>query len=707
VKYIPGIFKVKSTHPVTLIIIGVLAAVALAVFIWTGTISLKAYKMTIVAEEHTQGQLSGYYDLDNNGESEFLVLKTYGSEFPAVEYYEGRDKFIDVLRPYGTWFNDFPSFCFGDFDKDTLKELYLFTISNDSVLLNAYEPMGDNGHFIRNMYIDDIEEREGKRDLTLEGTYFQDDNKDGSQELVFLLRAGFSRSPRRLYEVDIVNQTLFRSENYAGGFQELLPVDLDQDGMMEFIAPANAIENFPLEDSSKKYNDNSAWCIAFANDLQDVVFDLEFTENKPYVQCCQLEDDSGQVLILMVSEHNKNRLHLMKYSFQGVLLAQKEIYQETYLRMLNKPDNNSKNIVLTDMDNLFCYDSDFNLVETKESYGIPCTLLDFFGFKELTDFQIFKKGHQVILSDRNLEVQGRIHLRDHSVSKFISVSVISKESDDSFVCCLSTQLDGDFIIKVEKRKFEHIGIHFNVLLYFLFFAFFYGIFRIQFFFFNQRIISEQKIHSLQLQSVQNQLQPHFTFNVLNTIGSLIYKNEKETAYEYLNYFSDMLRSTLVSGKQTDWMLDEELRFIETFVAMENLRFDNRFNFILNISSETDISFMIPKLMVQTYVENAISHGLMHKKDDCTLKVNMDTDDSHVVIVVEDNGVGRLASEKLQKDNGGHGNEILNNYMELYNRINKTKFVFTVTDLFNDAGNASGTRISLLIPKDYSKNIMLR
>ncbi len=704
VKFISSLFTRRYYYPITLAIIGVLAGVALAIFIWSDVVSLEPYKMSVVSEVLSQGQITGYYELDGEGDTEYLVLKTYGSEFPAVELYEGREKFVDVLRPHGTWFNNFPSYCMGDYDQDMLIELYLFTISNDSILLNAYEPYGDKRHFIRNLFIDHIEEREGKRDLTLEGNYFQDDNKDGKQELVFLLRAGFSRSPRRLYELDIASQTLIRGENYAGGFHELLPADLDQDGRMEFIIAANALENYPPNDTSKKYNDYSAWFVAFTNDLQDVIIDYEFNESKPYIYCSLLKDNSGEVIILMVSEFSENLLHLFKYSFQGELLARKDIYQERHMRILNKPDNDLENIVLTDMQNLFIYNENLELIDTKKAFGFPCTLEDIFEFKKLTGFQLFQKGHQLILADSVFDIQGRIDLRDHSISKSISVSVVSKENDDSFVFSLSTKLDGDFIIAVEKRRFKHAGVYLNLMIYILFYGLFYLIFRIQFFFFNRRLISEQKIHTLQLQTVQNQLQPHFTFNVLNTIGSLIYKNEKESAYEYLNYFSDMLRSTLMSGNQSDWMIDEEIKFINTYVAMENLRFDNKFDFNLIVSPDIDLSLKVPKLMVQTYVENAVSHGLMHKRSDCKLSVDINSDDSHILIGIEDNGIGRMAAEKLENNHGGYGNEILNNYMEVYNKINKTKFTFMVTDLFAEGGKAGGTKVYLWIPRDYSGNI---
>ena len=108
-------------------------------------------------------------------------------------------------------------------------------------------------------------------------------------------------------------------------------------------------------------------------------------------------------------------------------------------------------------------------------------------------------------------------------------------------------------------------------------------------------------------------------------------------------------------------------------------------------------------MVQTFVENAISHGLMHKKDDCRLSVNIEGDETYIVVTVEDNGIGRFAAGKLQRHNVGHGNDILDNYVEVYNKINRTKFNYTVTDLYSNDGKSEGTKVTLWIPRDYSLN----
>ncbi len=706
-KYIPVLFRTRYYYPITLAIVGVLAGIALAVFIASDVISMEEYKMTLVSEERSLGDMTGYYDLDNDGKSEFLLFKSYGGRFPALEYYENRDQFIDVIRPRGSWFNNIPSFCLGDHDQDSLNEIYMFSISNDSILLNAYEPYGNDGHFLVDVYLDQCGRVEGKNDIVMQSYAFHDDNGDGKLEFTFLLRAGFSLTPRRLYRLDIQNQILEKGLNCAAGFTKILPIDLDRDGKMDYLATANALKNFSEKDSIKPFNDNSGWLIGFSNDLKDVIFANEFPTNKPYLFSCIREDEEGEYLLLLEFDQTNNQVYLKKYNFLGELMKEKQIFHESYVRLVNGQGFNMEDIVITDYDHLYRYDDDLNLIEKHELYGVPNTWIDDFEFVRSTGFQVFQKDRKLYLVDSKLNKLGELVFKHHIMSPDLSVSLISKESEQSFRFSIRTVSDGEFIIDVSKRKFRHLEILFNILVYFVFFGLFYGVFRFQYFFFNQRMVTEQKIHALQLQNVQNQLQPHFTFNVLNTIGSLIYKDEKDAAYEYLNHFSDMLRSALVTGKQADWMIDEELHFIKTYVAMENLRFDNKFDFILEISPNTDISYHVPKLMIQTFVENAISHGLMHKKDDCRLKLTIGEDNKHIIVEIDDNGIGRFESGKLQRNHVGHGNKILENFMEVYNKINKTKFIFTTTDLFTGDGKARGTLVGLWIPKDYSGNTKIQ
>lgn len=682
----------------------VMAGIALAIFNWAEVLSLEPYKMSILREENGQGQVSGYYELNNEAEAEYLVLKTYGSDFPAVEIYHEREQFIDVIRPKGTWFNEFPSFCFGDHDQDGFNEIYLFTLVTDSILLNAYEPLGDQGHFIVNQQIGICGSIDGKSDITLESSYFNDDNGDGFEEFVFVLRAGFSLSPRRFYKLDIQNGQLTKGINSAAGFKDIFPADLNHDGRMDYAISANALENYPRDDSTTKYNDNSAWFLAFNNELDTTLLEIEFSRNKTHLDFCIREEGEEENIVLLVYELSGQQVSLMKYNFKGELIKSQEIFHERYLSVLNNVDTRLGSIVLSDMIDLYCYDDDLKYICQKESYGVPVTLKDRFDFLEYTGFHVFHIDQEVYLVDSALNKLGKLKLKDYGLSNALSLSLVSWKSDRSFLFSIRTISDGEFLINVTKRRIGRPGLLVNILAFIVFYALFYTVFGVQHYYVNRRMVSEQRIHSLQLQTVQNQLQPHFTFNVLNTIGSLIYKDEKEAAYEYLNHFSDMLRSALVADKQSDWMIDEELRFIKTFVAMENLRFDDRFAFELEIDQGVDISFHLPKLMVQTFVENAVTHGLMHKKEDCRLELSISEDETHIVIVVEDNGIGRKEAAKLQRNHTGRGNSILKNYMEVYNRIHKLKFSFSIADLYTEEGKARGTKVSLWIPKDYTANM---
>ncbi|HRZ77687.1 MAG TPA: histidine kinase, partial [Bacteroidales bacterium] len=87
----------------------------------------------------------------------------------------------------------------------------------------------------------------------------------------------------------------------------------------------------------------------------------------------------------------------------------------------------------------------------------------------------------------------------------------------------------------------------------------------------------QRMQSLELLTLKNQVTPHFVFNAINSIGSLIYRDKKEQAYRYLGQFSDLLRSSLTSSNHASVALEEELAFIRNYLELEKLRFDTRFD----------------------------------------------------------------------------------------------------------------------------------
>ena len=154
-----------------------------------------------------------------------------------------------------------------------------------------------------------------------------------------------------------------------------------------------------------------------------------------------------------------------------------------------------------------------------------------------------------------------------------------------------------------------------------------------------------KISELELKVVKSQMNPHFISNCLAAIQELIYKNEIDTAGQYIAKFSYFLRKVLDYSDKNYITISEELEIIKLNVELEQLRFKNKFEFKLNISKDIDIDdILIPSLITQPFIENAIWHGLLpligHRPPE--LKINIFLHNNLPIIEIEDNGVGRIS-----------------------------------------------------------------
>ena len=110
------------------------------------------------------------------------------------------------------------------------------------------------------------------------------------------------------------------------------------------------------------------------------------------------------------------------------------------------------------------------------------------------------------------------------------------------------------------------------------------------------------------------MNPHFMFNVLNAVQGLIYSNQKSKASDYLGKFSDLMRKILEASDKKEIAIDKEIAMLKMYLELEKSRFENDFEYQFSLPSELDLSqYKIPSMIIQPFVENAIKHGLMHKK----------------------------------------------------------------------------------------------
>jgi ligand-binding sensor domain-containing protein len=215
---------------------------------------------------------------------------------------------------------------------------------------------------------------------------------------------------------------------------------------------------------------------------------------------------------------------------------------------------------------------------------------------------------------------------------------------------------------------------------------------------NQKVKSE--LLKLQVNSVLREFDPHFTFNAISSVGSLIMKNNRDEAYRYLTKLSAMLRSVISDGSSIFKTLAGEVDFVRNYCELQKLRFGERFSYSISVSDNVDMQMEVPKMTIQTFVENAVKHGLENKKEGGGVEIFLSHRENFTEITISDNGIGREASLRLRTGGTGNGLKTLKRIFEILNRMNRLKSTFEIIDL-SDNGLATGTKAVIYIPDNYS------
>lgn len=212
---------------------------------------------------------------------------------------------------------------------------------------------------------------------------------------------------------------------------------------------------------------------------------------------------------------------------------------------------------------------------------------------------------------------------------------------------------------------------------------------------------KEKLVLSQLTALRSQMNPHFLYNVLNAVQGLIYDNQKTKASEYLGAFSDLIRKTLDISDQSEITITKELETIELYVGLEEGRFEeNTFFWSLELPRDEDLSqYVIPTLILQPFIENAIKHGLMHRKGEKLLHLKIDKMGAYWIFEVTDNGIGRKHSAEINAQISRHSSfatKALQNRIDLLNQVNDLPIKIEIVDL-QQQGFSIGTKVVLQIP----------
>lgn len=213
---------------------------------------------------------------------------------------------------------------------------------------------------------------------------------------------------------------------------------------------------------------------------------------------------------------------------------------------------------------------------------------------------------------------------------------------------------------------------------------------------------ERQLLVLESKALRSQMNPHFIFNVMNSIQDFILKNDMKSAQKYLTKFARLVRMILDNSVQSEVLLDEELKANRLYVELEQQRFNSKFDFDFEIEEGLeDSGIRIPSMLIQPYLENAVKHGISHLEGKGYLRLSVKKSDADLMIEIEDNGVGRKAAAEWnalhQKDHHSMGSMLTEKRVEILNTTLHTGIRIEVKDLISSEGRPSGTLVRMVFP----------
>jgi hypothetical protein len=213
---------------------------------------------------------------------------------------------------------------------------------------------------------------------------------------------------------------------------------------------------------------------------------------------------------------------------------------------------------------------------------------------------------------------------------------------------------------------------------------------------------KKQLAQAETKALRAQMNPHFIFNSLNSINSFVMDQKHEIASEYLIKFSKLIRLILDNSRSETISIEKELETLKLYVLLESARFDNKFKCVYHIAENINTnSIMIPPMLLQPFVENAIWHGLMQKEGEGTIIIDIKKENEEFLnISITDDGIGREKAAELKSKSAthkSHGLKVTSQRIEMMNKLNSSGAKVNIIDQKDELGHASGTRVELIIP----------
>lgn len=215
----------------------------------------------------------------------------------------------------------------------------------------------------------------------------------------------------------------------------------------------------------------------------------------------------------------------------------------------------------------------------------------------------------------------------------------------------------------------------------------------------RRLKLERQKDNIEQRLLRSQMNPHFIFNAISSIQNYLYdKADLKVALNYMSKFAELMRQILENSREEFIPLSEEINSLENYLNLQQLRYNNSFGYKISIDPKIEINdLLVPPLIAQPFVENAIEHGMIYRIEKGLVKIQFKSTENKITLSIEDNGLGHMTVEikpkNIEQKKKSLATIITKERLEIISNIHNSKF-----DLVVSAIQSGGTRVIIQLPK---------
>jgi hypothetical protein len=639
-------------------------------------------------------------DIDNDGNSERIYLYTaLESNRFTIIVHDNKGMIIETI---GYINHDWTSGlvpAIMDINGDNLQEILFVALKNDSVVLNGLT-LSNGVKIIDNLLIGIVENPVDQMACASRIHAFGDYDNDGRKELYFTFDAGFGLKPRGLYRLDVDSLKLYRTPESYISWTNMIYKDINKDGIIEILPGNYAPMNVHFETD---YSDNNAWIAAFDLDLNYLFPPIAMPTGYGSVEVCPATfSDTLFFALYSNNSANANSAQILLVDFRGNILR-----KQTFFR--DDPASYWQTLLIEDNKNYLYINNIGRFELTAQLDGLPQKRLkkqrdykpqyplrtwqvdaDHDGIEDRIFYDITSSSFEI--TNGKSKKQSTIQLPFERLwVTFVYPYFVNGRTDRLMVATNS----GYFFLSYAKNPYYWS----KYLIWFaIFFTAYIIIFLIQYLQrrrMEQKWETEKQLTELQFNTIRNQLNPHFVFNALSSVGYLIESGKKEEAYDFLSVNTRLIRKVLDDAELTSRSLAAEINFVKDYLSIQEFRFKDRFRTTYCIDESVNLQLAVPKMVLHTYIENAVKHGFKNINSGGILEIIIDALPKGVIFTVRDNG----HSEDLpveSPENTGKGIKIMESYYRLFEKQHKCKIHTVFTKISDINPEETGTEVIIRI-----------